>query len=359
MWKKLSNLPRHEHNYAFLLKHFGCADTVRSWFDSTSNFDTQFNCDHPGGGYCSRRICKLPSGKLLAVCNDDEAGCTDLPVTKSYIRLHSLNLSKIAGVIAELTKDAFIYADVQAIGETLSCIRIGHYMPRGTIRYPVFLGVAIYDGDTDSVISYLLSRDKPAIMLLPSIEDVPQAKINAIKSKGSALLGLQIMQGDGLIDSEKVTEALKEFFEAHKDPDPKVKCKQFNAPSGATWEKFIFEWQEEQLLNDERTQKAHKREVIIITCGDESQRYEPADLQMLNQKTKEPTLQWTLLRSFIQNNGIIGWGDQAAADNVKTQKKELIKKLKKACWQTDDPIPYVKGEGYKCRFICRVPENTL
>lgn len=39
-------------------------------------------------------------------------------------------------------------------------------------------------------------------------------------------------------------------------------------------------------------------------------------------------LPWTLLRSFIQNNGIIGWGDQAAADNVKTQKKELIRKLK-------------------------------
>lgn len=24
-----------------------------------------------------------------------------------------------------------------------------------------------------------------------------------------------------------------------------------------------------------------------------------------------------------------------------------------------DPIPNVKGEGYKCRFTCRAPENTL
>ena len=168
------------------------------------------------------------------------------------------------------------------------------------------------------------------------------------------------MQGENcLLDTEKALQSFNAFFESIKDPDPEIECKKFSTPSGASWDKFIFEWQEEQLLNDERTQKAHKREVIIVTCGDETQRYEPADLHMLNKKTKEPTLQWVLLRSFIQNQGIIGWGDQAAADNVKTQKKELIRKLKKAFWQSDDPIPHVKGEGYKCRFTCRAPENTL
>lgn len=59
-------------------------------------------------------------------------------------------------------------------------------MPRGTIRFPVFLGMATYDGDLDAVINYLLSRDEPAIMLLPSIEDVPQAKI--ISAGSSAVI---------------------------------------------------------------------------------------------------------------------------------------------------------------------------
>jgi hypothetical protein len=35
--------------------------------------------------------------------------------------------------------------------------------------------------------------------------------------------------------------------------------------------------------------------------------------------------------------------NSAATDNVKTQKKELSRKLKKAFWQSDDPIPHVKG----------------
>lgn len=36
MWNMLAKLPRHEHNHAFLIKHFGDAELVKSWFDSTT-----------------------------------------------------------------------------------------------------------------------------------------------------------------------------------------------------------------------------------------------------------------------------------------------------------------------------------
>ncbi len=347
MWKKLSNLPRHEHNHAFLLKHFGCADIVRSWFDSTSNFDTQFHCDHPGSGYCSRRICKLLSGKLLAVCNDDEAGCADLQVTKSDIRLHSLNLSKIAGVIAELTKDAFIYADVQTIGETISCIRIGHYMPRGTIRYPVFLGVAIYDGDTDSVISYLLSCDKPAIMLLPSIEDVPQAKINAIKSKGSALLGLQTMQGDdSLIDAGKIADALTAFHESLDDPMPDVSCELFPTPPKADWSNISIKF------TDGHTVRA--------TCNSGSTRvsqvYNFTQMGMADGRTASPNKQWILLEGFADERGQFTWENSRANRNQKKQKQELKKVLQKF-FGIYDSDPFEDFKDHKNRICYRSKFN--
>ncbi len=67
----------------------------------------------------------------------------------------------------------------------------------------------------------------------------------------------------------------------------------------------------------------------MVTCGGETRRYKPADLNMLNRKTKEPTLQWILFRSSIQNNGAIGWGEKGGADNLKTQKKELNGKPRK------------------------------
>lgn len=358
MWKTLAKLPRHEHNQAFLVRHFGQTEIIKSLFDSTTVLDDNLHCEN---GCCGgRRICEMPNGKLLAVCNDDSSNCPDLVISNNDRRIFSLNLKKIASLIAQLTQDISVFKDVQTIDGTSSCIRVGHYVPRGTIRYPVFFGIDIHDGDLEGIINHVIGLDGSAILLMPSIDSISQSKINVIRAKGSDLIGLQNLQSENcLLDTEKALQSFNAFFEAIKDPDPEIECKKFSTPSGASWDKFIFEWQEEQLLNDERTQKAHKREVIIVTCGDETQRYEPADLHMLNKKTKEPTLQWVLLRSFIQNQGIIGWGDQAAADNVKTQKKELIRKLKKAFWQSDDPIPHVKGEGYKCRFTCRAPENTL
>lgn len=358
MWKKLANLPRHEHNYAFLVRHFSETHIIKLLFDSTAVLDDNLHCE--SGCCCGRRICEMPNGQLLAVCNDDSSNCPESVISSRDRQIFSLNLKKIAVLIANLTQDIFVSKEVQTIEGSSSCIRVGYYVPRGTIRYPVFFGMNIYDGDLESIINHVIGLDESAILLLPSIDDIGQARINAIRAKGSDLIGLQNLQGENcLLDIKKASQSFNSFFEAIKDLDSKIEYKKFSSPSGVSWDEFIFEWQEEQILNDERTQRAHKREAIIVTCGDKSQRYEPADLHMLNKKTKEPNLQWVLLRSFIQNQGIIGWKDQAAGDRVKTQKKELIRKLKKAFSQSDDPIPYVKGEGYKCRFTCRAPEKTL
>ena len=192
-------------------------------------------------------------------------------------------------------------------------------------------------------------------MLLPSIEDVRQAKLNAVKSKDSVLIGLQGLQAESsLIDIAKVDKAFKLFFDAQKDLDPKINCKIFPTPPRATWGKFIFECQEEQLLNDARTKKEHKREILMVTCGTETLRYDPNNLNMWNQRSKKPTLQWTLLRVFIQNGEEICCGGNGSADNVKSQKAELIRKMKKAFSQSEDPIPWDDDEKcYKCTFVCR------
>ncbi|NQY81846.1 MAG: hypothetical protein HRT36_02100 [Alphaproteobacteria bacterium] len=173
----------------------------------------------------------MPDGKLLAICNSETAACPDLEIKRNDTRLHTLNLPKTARFVAGLTTDASVAADIQAIGETLNCTRLGYYALRGTIRFPVFLGIAIYDGDLDAVINYLMSRDTPAIMLLPSIEDVPQAKVNAIKSKGSILLGLQDLQGlESLVDTTKAQSVFKAFLETQEDLMLDVTCELFPTP---------------------------------------------------------------------------------------------------------------------------------
>ncbi len=64
-------------------------------------------------------------------------------------------------------------------------------MPRGTIRYPVFFGIDIHDGDLEGTVNHVIGLDGTAILLMPSIDNISQSKINAIRAKGSDLIGLQ------------------------------------------------------------------------------------------------------------------------------------------------------------------------
>ena len=57
----------------------------------------------------------MPNGKLLAVCNDDSSNCLDLLISNNDRRILFLNLKKIAGLIADLTKDILVFKDLQAI----------------------------------------------------------------------------------------------------------------------------------------------------------------------------------------------------------------------------------------------------
>ncbi|GFZ79915.1 hypothetical protein RLOatenuis_1330 [Rickettsiales bacterium] len=81
MWNTLAKLPRHEHNHTFLIRHFGNADIIKSWFDSRTSLDEHLHCDH---GHCGgRRVCEMPDDKMMAVCNDDSSGCPGLQISNN------------------------------------------------------------------------------------------------------------------------------------------------------------------------------------------------------------------------------------------------------------------------------------
>ena len=234
MWNMLAKLLRHEHNHAFLIKHFGDAEVIKSWFDSTTAFHEQLHCGH---GHCGgRRVCEMPNGEILAVCNDGTTSCPDLHISNNDRRLHTLSLKKIAGLIANSTNEISVSKDIQTINDNSSCIRVGHYIPRGTIRYPVFFGVDIHNGDLEGIINHVIGLDRSAVLLMPSIDNIGQPKINAIRAKGSALIGLQdLTNTDILIDTGKASEVFSSFHEGQEDPMPEVSCVLFPTPADAEW----------------------------------------------------------------------------------------------------------------------------
>lgn len=215
IWKKLSKLPRYEHNQAFLIKHFGQEEIINFMFDSTTVLADKIHCEN--GCWNGRRICKMPNGKLLARCNDNSSNCPDLEISNNYRRIFSLNLKKIASLIAQLTQDIFVFKDVRTIVDTPSCIRVGYFVPHSTIRYPIFFGIDVYDGDLERVINHVLCLDGSAILLMPSIDDISQSKIHAIRAKGYALIGLQdLASTDEFIDTTKALESFSAYDEYYR-----------------------------------------------------------------------------------------------------------------------------------------------
>ncbi len=356
MWKQLELLPRPDHAQVFLRRHFnGNEDFITACFDRTSEFSLSYPCTSSSGGACSRRVVELPGGVLVAVCGDVPERCDDLAVEKEDTRIYIFRAKKTANHIADQLAAANIVADIKITNDQNHLIKVGFYVPRGTIKFPVYFHMSFEDGDYALALNQLLLLEKSFVLLLPTRDGLSIEQPVALKNANSLILGMdEISDTSGHLNHASASSNLRAFYDQQPDPDPEIDCKIFSTPPRATWDKFIFDWQEEQILNEDRSQKAHKREVVIITCGGETHRYEPADLNMMNKKTKEPNLQWVLLRSFIQKGGSIGWGDEGAADNVKTQKKELIRKLKKAFCQEEDPIPWDDNQKhYKCRFICR------
>ncbi|MET3590401.1 hypothetical protein ABID23_001509 [Bartonella silvatica] len=174
--------------------------------------------------------------------NDNSSNCPELVISNNDRWIFSLNLKKIAILIANLTKGISVFKDVQTIECSSSCIRFGYYIPRSTIRYPVFFGINIYDGDLEGIVSHVTGLDESAILLLPSIETLAKLKLMLFMPKGSDLIGLQNLQSENcLLDTEKASQSFNSFFEAIKDPNPEIECKKFSSPSGASWNQFTFE----------------------------------------------------------------------------------------------------------------------
>jgi len=360
MWKKLESLPRHEHTHVFLKQHFqGNDGFIADCFDRTSEFSSAYPCPSPGGDGCPRRVCKLPGGKWVAVCGDSPERCDEVNIEREDTRVYQLNLKRLGSLLAERLKSFGVNIDVQVVDPLIQLVRIGYYAPRGSIRFSVFFHLPIYDGDIPKALNNLSQTACGFILLLPTLDLIRTDQASGLRSQRSVAVGVNGLDGTNGFDVTKTAASLNDFLSLQPDFQTagSVNGKYvYPTPPNATWEKFIFEWQEEQLLNDARTKKAHKREVFSVTYGGITERLEPKDLNMLNKKTKEPNLQWALLRSFAQNGGRIGWQDNGASDSVKTQKKELIKKLK-AVFQIDsDPIPWDEGDKcYRCRFVIRMP----
>ena len=106
-------------------------------------------------------------------------------------------------------------------------------------------------------------------------------------------------------------------------------------------------WQsiEISFLSDERVQ-------IRIGTDSETRNYGELGFADRRAKRGKPKLAWVILRAMAEQNGIIrdGANMSCAWPKVEKQMQEIRKALRKQFSIAADPIPFVKGTGYKACF---------
>lgn len=353
MWKRLENLPRHEHTHAFLRQHFnGNADFIAGCFDRTSEFSEAYPCPDSGSNGCLRQIVKLPDGKLVAVC-DDGHGSDVVEIQPEDIRVYSLNPRKLAVRLAESFADANVLKDEEIIDQHCNLVRVGYFTPRGTIRFPVFLHLPIYGGDRDKAINKLLHMDRSFILLLPTIDGIAPELQNLLTKKHSAVIAMeQISSSSGVTDAAAALKCFQEFYDLQPDENPEITCEKFPTPPDAQWPDIIVKF-----VDGHRVRVSCKKKA----GGTESAVYNYTQMGMCDGRAGEPNKQWELLGAFAEERGNLTRANTKANDRNKKRKQSLKDSLQKffGIYDTDPFEDYKDEKGHVCyKSKCHIfPED--
>ncbi|GFZ79901.1 hypothetical protein RLOatenuis_1310 [Rickettsiales bacterium] len=125
----------------------------------------------------------------------------------------------------------------------------------------------------------MIGLDGPKILLLPAVDNVSQAKINAIRVKGSVLIDLQgLAAADSLIDTKKASGSFQAFHENQEDLMPDVACALLPTPADAEWPHITIKFTDGHTV------------CVICNTGDERvfQVYNFTQMSMADGRTASP-----------------------------------------------------------------------
>jgi hypothetical protein len=117
----------------------------------------------------------------------------------------------------------------------------------------------------------------------------------------------------------------------------------FPTPKGAVWADVTIKFLD--------------GETVTVRVSDQSGRYVYAEMGLIDGRTKRPTKQWELLRSFAQNHGIFTW-QNAGADRRNQKRREVLADNLKAFFGIEgEPIELTDDKkGWRTTFTI-IPDS--
>ena len=125
--------------------------------------------------------------------------------------------------------------------------------------------------------------------------------------------------------------------ETHAAAEPAKAAHGFDQLEGVTWSAIEIRFAD--------------GETVSIGVGDQRKRFLFSDMGMVNKRTKKPTKQWELLRTFAEARGTLRWADRGASRSNQKQKELLNACLKEFFGISSDPIQLTpEKDGWVTEF---------
>ena len=355
MWKKLENLPRHENAHAFLKQHFDDNTSfITDCFDRTTEFSSAYPCTSPGGDGCPRRACKLPDGKWVAVCGDSPERCDEVNIEREDTRVYQLNLKRLGSLLAERLQSFGVSADVQVIDPLIQLVRVGYYIPRGTVRFPVFFHLPLNDGDLPKTLNALSQTADAFILMLPTLDLLRTEQATGLRNQKSLAVGVDSLDGANGFDATKTAAALSDFISLQPESQQLEQRNKFDTPAETEWKDIAITFM--------------SRDIISIKCGSQiAVNYERLHISGMfssSQREKKPTKKWYLLMAFalwgptLKREDLVKLFKHNDWEKMRAQKSALSKSLKEFFSLDSDPINFDETSNeYQPLLVIRQDTN--
>ena len=306
---------------------------------------TQVDCPSPAGENCPRRVVHHADG-IRGVCGEPGKFCRDLDLSSDDIEILELDRRRLtadlAGALALVERARPIRgAQVHRLG--IHDVHAG----RG---FPVFL--VLSDPLSPISVAALTAVSEapgPKVVLTPtpdSLRPDAAAHLRSIGARRLAMSDILIFRDDGKLTTVQPVEMLfaPERGAIRMMVDSADKELAWQLPPGAEWGKVAISFVSDEVIN--------------VTYGGTTRRFEPDQLGMQDNRTGKANRQWRLLRLAAHLGGWLPKEMTPAmlqqfpdfARGYDRQKQLLGQTLSRRFGIRENPLPLVDGQ-FRSRFV--------
>lgn len=337
-WTLLDELPRAAAARHDWKTELGQAyEVVEQFLRSSGKRALAISCPQLSGDGCPRRIIETEAGGIRAVCDS------------LFNRCNSVDLAREDAVVMGLDKTAIASRIGKALGlstprkaEIQSAVwHAGDRITAGGASVPVYLAVIDEeDADKTSIFETVVGGMQPSLLLVPTNYTLG-AEQSGYLAKSSVTVRtvaeLVSVAADGSFAARPLAgRILGEMEDRAETLIARAPKRLWQLPQDTEWSMVKIDF-----ISDE---------VINVSCGGPSRRFEPDQLGLKNKKNGKPKEAWFLLKQFGVSGGTLPLHEAKEPTKMEKRKQELSRALRDSFGIDSDPIKVIGGE-YQALFV--------